>query len=356
MRHRARILSGLIAGGLVLCSGSAWADTTLMYGEYILSGGVYNGDVDVMRSHPQTSVGFDWLHKYATDEGDWATAGAQFRFIVEAETDRLEPDLMTAFFQVRGDNGRANWRVGKFEIPYGLEPVLDTHGTLLQSNGHHNLGDLWSWGAELNGQLDEVDYRIAALTGDFSEMLPQASQESWLLAGRVGAPRSDGADAWGGSLAIGRTVPSMHSEHVSDEPHDDGGHGAAQEMDDDMEIDREAAVDITRLGVDFTRWEGDTTWYAEGSVGTDDGDPMASAWLRWEQTPLDNDRLTYALQAEGVWHPPDMQDDFLEVSGSIRYRLTPELSVSALAGHAFDTITGDPEDRVLLQFYYFGIQ
>lgn len=355
MRQSARILPGLIASGLLLLSSPAWADTTVMYGEYILSGGIYNGDVDVMRSHPQSSLGFDWLHKYADDKGDYATAGAQFRFIVDAEHDRLDPDLMMAYFQLRGDNGRANWKAGKFEIPYGLEPILDTHGTLLQSNGHHNLGDLWSWGLELNGQLDKVDYRIAALTGDFSEMLPQRSQESWLIAGRVGAPRSDGTDAWGGSLAIGRTVPSMHDEHTVVDPHD-GGHDDMPNDAPSMEADPGTAINITRLGVDFTRWEGESTWYAEGSVGTDDGDPMASVWLRWEQTPLDDDRITYALQAEGVWHPPDMQDDFLEVSGSVRYRLTPELSVSALAGHAFDTITGDPEDRVLLQFYYFGLQ
>lgn len=352
MTHCCRLLASLLAGGLLWLPSAAYADTTVLYGEYILSGGYYNGDVDVMRSHPQSAVGLDWLHKYADAEGDFATAAGQFRLYLDHEHDRLTPDLMTAFFQVRGDQGRANWKLGKFEIPYGLEPVLDTHGTLLQSNGHHNLGDLWSWGVELNGQLDHLDYRVALLTGDFSQNLPHREQDSWLLAARAGAPRSGDGEAFGLSLAAGRTVPSMHSEHVADEPHDDETHhGEAV-----MGPDREAAIDILRLGVDYTRWEGESTWYAEGSIGTDDGEAMGSLWARWEYTPLSDQRTTYALQAEGVWHPPDLQDDFIELSAQVSHRLTPELTVRALAGRAFDTITGDPEDRLLLQFYYFGLQ
>ncbi|HYE76950.1 MAG TPA: hypothetical protein VEI97_03095, partial [bacterium] len=140
---------------------AARADTSLFYNELNLVGGLYDENLGLMRSHPQTSVGLEYLHKYANDTGDWATLGLQARVIYDAPDQKFKPDVMDAYVNFRRENGRANIRVGRFELPYGLEPVLDTHGTLLQSNLHRNLGDLWSWGADLNGQLESVDYRAA---------------------------------------------------------------------------------------------------------------------------------------------------------------------------------------------------
>lgn len=348
--HRWRSLCLSVPLVLVLSASAAWSDTQVLYREFILSGGLYNGDFDLMRSHPQTSAGIDWLYKFSGEGGDWATAGLQARVYFDPEHDRLDPDLMSLWFSLRGDQGRANWQVGKFEIPYGLEPVLDTHGTLLQSNGHHNIGDLWSWGTAMHGQLDAVDYRLALLTGDFSEQLPQRSNDSWLLAGRVGSPRGGDGDAWGISLAAGRVVLGSHGEHVPrNDPHEEH---------DGMSLTSGGlpeAMDILRIGGDYTRWDGETTWYAEGSVGTDDGDLMGSLWLRWEYQPLRHERWTWALQGEGVWRSPDLQDDFIELSGQASYRINPALTARLLAGYAFDTITGDPEERLLFQLYYFGL-
>lgn len=349
---------------LILCAGSwlalpAYADTELLYKELNLAGGLYTGEWSLQRGHPQTAVGFDWLRKYSSERGDWLTTGVQFRALLDGVEQTAETDLMTAYANFRRDQGRANLRLGKFEIPYGLEPVLDTHGTLLQSNGHHNLGDLWSWGVSLNGQLDRVDYELALLTGDFSENLPHREQESWLVAGRIGSPRTGAESAWGVSLAAGRTVPMHHNEHVprngdphNDEPDPHGGHRA---LSTGMGPDREQAIDILRLGADYTRWAGPATWMAEGSLGTDDGELMGSVWARWEYTPLTNERWQYALQAEGVWHPPALDDDFVELSAQVSYRLHPDTTLRLLYGRAFQTITGQREDRWLLQYYYFGL-
>lgn len=342
MHRLFRAWFGVLMLGIALAT-PAVADTSLFYNELNLVGGLYDGDLDLMRSHPQTSVGFDYLHKYANDSGDWATLGLQARMIYDTADDKFRLDVMDAFLNFRRDQGRANIRVGRFEIPYGLEPVLDTHGTLLQSNLYHNLGDMWSWGADLNGQLDTVDYRVALMTGDSSEMWPHKEQESWLVTGRVGSPRAEDEPSWGLSAAAGRTVPGDHGEHQ--------GRGS----DKPPAMHEEAsAVDVLRIGADYTRWGPEQTWMAEASVGADDGEPMGSVWGRWSYTPLENDRWTYALQGEGVWRSPDLNDDFSELSAAVTYRLDGASSVTLLAGHAFDTIAGDPEDRLLLQYYYLG--
>ncbi|MEO7995014.1 MAG: hypothetical protein ABI743_11500 [bacterium] len=324
---------------LLLLTTPAYANTERLSGELNLAGGLYSNDADLFRTHPQPGVGFEHFKKWSTDEGDWLTTSLQMRFIFNTEIDNFEPDVMDAYANFRRDNGQANIKVGKFEIPYGLEPVLDTHGTLLQSGNHHNLGTLWDWGVDLNGQLDTVDYQISALTGDFSQIYPHHEQDSWLISGRVGSPRTGEDDAWGLSIAAGHTVPSMHEEAM---PHDEH---------EEMEPE---AMDLVRVGGDYTRWAGPATWLAEASVGTDDGDPMASAWARYEYIPLQHDRWKYSLQAEGIWRDAEHLDDFTELSAGLDYQLAPDITVRLMASHAFTNGSGDPDDRLILQYYYFG--
>jgi len=82
--------------------------------------------------------------------------------------------------------GGANLRIGHFEIPFGLEQVIQTAGTVNDMNARFNSGRKADWGASLNGQAHNFEYELAWMTG------PRSS--SGFLTGRIGRSRDN--DWW----------------------------------------------------------------------------------------------------------------------------------------------------------------
>lgn len=82
---------------------------------------------------------------------------------------------MTNFNLRAFGHGRFNVRVGHFELPFGLEQVIDTNGTLEQLQNDKALGLKTDWGASVNGVLPRVEYELAFMIGGSESLSTDAN-------------------------------------------------------------------------------------------------------------------------------------------------------------------------------------
>ncbi len=80
--------------------------------------------------------------------------------------------------------GRFNIRVGHMEVPFGLEQVIQTNGTIYQLPRSGTLKA--DWGVSVNGMLPWFEYEVAHTRGSGNSV---SSDADGLLSGRVGLPR-----------------------------------------------------------------------------------------------------------------------------------------------------------------------
>ena len=58
-----------------------------------------------------------------------------------------ELEFHDAYFKYSGPfKGRLNFRIGHFDVPFGLEQNVDTHSTLVQLMPMRNIGFKKDWG------------------------------------------------------------------------------------------------------------------------------------------------------------------------------------------------------------------
>lgn len=218
------------------------------------------------------AVGID-LHKvFATDSGDWATA------VVQAYVTRLvnaggyppffdgpnDTELVYRILNVnvtRFGRGHANVRLGHFEIPFGLEHLLNTNGTLHDFMHGENLGLKADWGVGLNGSWPRLEYEATWSRGTGNTAFSKG--DPYVVAGRVGTP-ADGNLVVGASVFHGRVWnPGVAS-------------GWRQWLDDSRTdaTTSLAASDLTtrrRVGVDAQWYRGLNGVLGEVAVGDDAG-------------------------------------------------------------------------------------
>jgi len=84
-----------------------------------------------------------------------------------------------------------HFRVGHFEIPYGLEHIINTNGTLRDYTHGRNLGVKADWGVTINGELPDLEYEVSYSLGGGQEA--ERKDGSFVWAGRAGTPRDDNA-------------------------------------------------------------------------------------------------------------------------------------------------------------------
>ena len=82
-------------------------------------------------------------------------------------------------------HGRFNVRVGHFELPFGLEQVVQTNGTLYQVQTPTGLKA--DWGMSVNGQTRHLNYEFAYMTGSGNDL---DVDHSGLAVGRIGTPNN----------------------------------------------------------------------------------------------------------------------------------------------------------------------
>ena len=143
------------------------------------------------------AVGFDYFNVFSTDRGDVGTLIFQ-PFLVRSDFDQTVAGFSTeqkdtglkwriSNFNYTGiGRGRFNVRVGHFELPFGLEQIVQTNGTLNQTNAFANTGLKTDWGISLNGELPALEYELGFMRGGGNRLRTDANG---YFVGRVGLPR-----------------------------------------------------------------------------------------------------------------------------------------------------------------------
>ena len=153
--------------------------------------------IDVLKTF--TSAGGDWgslnVQLYLTQLMDQPNRGSFF----EDDHDLKLVTRITNFNYTGLADGKLNFKVGHFEIPYGLEVPINTNGTLRQLNTGSNLGVKADWGVGVNGVLPEFQYELTYTKATGQDI--KLNVDTYIVAGRVGTP-TDG-ESFSGVPALG---------------------------------------------------------------------------------------------------------------------------------------------------------
>ncbi|MFW5450260.1 MAG: hypothetical protein ACKE9I_01575 [Methylophagaceae bacterium] len=174
-------------------------------------------------------VGFDYLKIFSGTQGDIGTLLLQ-PYIARIDNlenhppffddeDDTELTFRNFYFNYTGINGgRFNIRLGHFEIPFGLEQVINTNGTLHDFIHGANIGVKADWGASLNGTLPTLEYEFALTRASGNEW--ETKGNPYFLSGRVGSSReknfSVGISALDGELFTGNKQTISRSRYGID--------------------------------------------------------------------------------------------------------------------------------------------
>jgi len=168
-------------------------------------------------------AGFDIYKVFSLPDGDWGTLilqgyltrvddafqGGPYGFF-EGEDDWEFVYRIFNFNYTALPRQSINFRIGHFEVPFGLEQVINTNGTLRQYMHSKNIGVKADWGFSVNGVTDDIDYEVAIMRGTGNEWSSRGGP--FLFAGRVGTSSEEnrfaGFSAYYGEIqsmaAIGR--------------------------------------------------------------------------------------------------------------------------------------------------------
>ena len=98
--------------------------------------------------------------------------------------------------------GQFNIRIGHMEVPFGLEHIVNTNGTLRDYMHGPNIGVKADWGVSANGTLEQFEYEVAILRGTGNEY--SDTGDPYIFAGRIGThrenPLSFGLSAYKGHI------------------------------------------------------------------------------------------------------------------------------------------------------------
>jgi hypothetical protein len=168
-------------------------------------------------------VGMD-LHKvFSGERGDIGTLTVQ-PYVIRLHNMGMHPPFFDGpndtaieyrifnFNYTAWGEGRTNIRVGHFEIPFGLEQVVNTNGTLRDYLHGSNLGVKADWGLTLNGDLQRAEYEVALSRGSGNDWSSRGNP--YIASGRIGTPRN-GRWVAGASLFQGRVSDATQPDYTT---------------------------------------------------------------------------------------------------------------------------------------------
>lgn len=146
-------------------------------------------------NYGQHALGLD-VHKVFTYGGrDIGTLMLQPYFVNFSDKDTLPRHFdeknteltwrITHFNYAAKPNGSLNFRVGHFEIPFGLEQNQGTNGTLRQYSFSER-GIKADWGVSANGMSAQWEYEISLSRGSGNDISDR--DKPYIFSGRIGTP------------------------------------------------------------------------------------------------------------------------------------------------------------------------
>jgi hypothetical protein len=185
----------------VLAPLPAHADvTTQTAAEFSLLAGYSDetGWVHELPGAQRSAIGFEQLAKFSGGRGDIATTDLQVRLSYDSQApdEAWAIEVHNAWIEYKLGLGK-KLRFGHFSPAHGLEPVRDTHGTLIQTLSGMDIGFKKDWGVAYSGIAGPVDLEVALQLGSGAAPAPDdgsflASAQVWTPPGRaVGSTAED---------------------------------------------------------------------------------------------------------------------------------------------------------------------
>jgi hypothetical protein len=333
----ARLLA--VAATCVLVSPLARADgaSSLTF-ELNAVGGYSDADgwISEVRGSQRNSVGFEYFRKLANEYGDFLTVDLQSRLSYDSSEPGGHPvglEIHGAWAEYKLGLGRS-LRVGHFAPAHGLEPVTDTHGTILQTLAMEDIGFKKDWGVSYRSLLGPFDLSLAAQLG--SGMGIQRSDRSFLLSAQVWEPPGNNF-RYGLSVLAGRVLPSR------------GGWTIPAP---DFESE---AVPKVRAGGAAVLESGSFEFRGELSVGKNEATDVMGAMLGAAYAPPSLQSL--AVEAQGRAWSGDLDAGGAlasSVSLGASYALTRGWTIRGYVIRELSRPGGSNDTSAVLQAYYFG--
>ena len=321
------ILIPVIIFTMFMTAETLTASSSLLYIEAQGVGGYTSmGDNPVLYSMKQDdpmqkpSVGVDYIQKFSTETGDFATLFFQGRAAYDAqEKNNIEPQVYNAY--VVGKFPGVDIWAGHNRIALGLASYLDSHGLLLQPLGMMGYGFDRDWGAGISRDFEKADLKIATSTGTGMGLYTRGN---YLVTGRVsyGVLSQDNFNI-GESGAYGKILETMGYDTMYDRPI----------------LFSMGSIDATLLWDNFE-------WRAEAISGKKDREVAYAVLNRFTVKLLDENRLS--LEVQPVYTKADMGKDVIAYGG-ISYLITSYLTGRSMYSYSYL----EKEHRIILQIYYY---
>jgi len=283
------------------------------------------------------SVGFEYFRKFSNDYGDFLTLDLQARLAYDYfdyYKDAWSVEIHNAYLEYKPWMGH-NIRVGHFDPAYGMEPVVDTHGTLFQTLMVKDLGFKKDWAVGYRGSIGWFDCQVAGGLG--SGMSIDRRDGSYLVTARIGSPQ--GKDLQGGlSLLYGQVLVPKQMRTLPRAKYENG------------------TVRKKRIGLDGQYLLGPALFKGEWSIGDNKGTPVMGFLMEIDYTVPFCQKLE--LKVQNQFFANDLEngdtiDDNLGVG--LSYKLTQNLSVRVAYFQDLHTEERDNDSQVFLQIYFFGL-
>jgi len=303
----------------------------------ILSGYSHDrGWVGEQRGGLKNSLGFEYYKKFSSDYGDFLTVDLQARLAYDSAQrlgDAVNIEIHNAWLEYKLGLGK-NIRIGHFDPSFGLEPILDTHGTLFQTLMRQNIGFKKDWGISYRAVTENMDYEVSAQLG--SGMGIGRKDGSFLLSARAGTPQT--GELQGGVSLLYGEVLTTHSMHtIPSVSYSD------------------STVRKKRIGFDAQYLRGSYLFRGEVAFGQDDDAEVFGVHLETVYTLPKHQDFQFTLQGQ-VWdndlHEQGTIDAMLGVG--VSYALSSASTIRLAYFHDIQSSDRREDRQVLLQYYFFG--
>lgn len=315
-----------------------FAGTEAFYKEFDAVGGysAQDGWLGKQKGPQRNSVGFEYFRKISSDYGDFLTIDFQARLAYDPHNPFDEAWSMEwheAWIESKLGLGH-NLRVGHFAPAFGLEPVVDTHGTLLQTLAIRDIGFKKDWGIEYRGLLSDFDIFVATTLG--SGMGIERKDGSYLVTGRIGSPQTDPFQ-YGVSFLYGEVLKPLG---MSTFPRPKYAENSTRKK---------------RAGLDALYSIGPYTFKGEYALGWDDKRGVMGTMLEVDYVVPSFQKLELELQGQ-LWANEVGKGNSIDapITVGATYHITKNLALRVAYTHDIHSFSEEKDDQVYLQLYFFG--
>ncbi|MEW6087534.1 MAG: hypothetical protein AB1498_04460 [bacterium] len=330
-------------------------DSYIIYKELYLSER-YSSELEQMEG--RNSLGFILFGTFSGQRGQIGDMNVQFRaayynnqFAYGSKMGReytegrndFETELHNAYLRLRVLPPMVNVRLGHFYVPFGIQPWIDTHGTLLQSPAMEFSGVDRDWGVGLEGQNELFEYQAAVTRGSGMEYFERDG--NYILSGKISTPRiGEHLNEWlGMSCLIGKVFDPMAVEKLR-----------SVTMDEKESSFMGNVIKKWRMGLDGQKLYGPLRLRGEISVGRD---------ADKENVLAEFAEIKYSLDRDNRWSGFAQFENFTQNRGSpengsntalrggLTYGFSANYNLQFVVSRDLDTIFGEKDTWVGLLFY-----